>query len=57
LLTDYRLALGSGYNNIIGLEGCRMIGMQDDGNVYGRMQDKNTSAGAVFVHLDRRDEG
>lgn len=34
-----------------------MIGMQDDGNVYGRMQDKNTSAGAVFVHLDRRDEG
>lgn len=34
-----------------------MIGMQDDGNVYGRMQDKNTLAGAVFVHLDRQDEG
>lgn len=34
-----------------------MIGMWIDRTVYGRMQDKNALAGAVFVHLDRQVEG
>ena len=33
-----------------------MIGMWDDRNVYDKMQDKNTTAGALFVYLDRWDD-
>ena len=32
----------------ISLVGCKMIDMWNDTNVYGRMQDKNPLAGAVF---------